>query len=181
MDIEKVFSVLSQGKIISMNSREFEEYAYFLADENHFDEMDEIVRKIGYNLIGENGYFYMSKKEQMDSKERIAFAKDHKDIILAIAIIRLLHPRKDRGASISFIETAAEYEAYKRNDSTILEKLRRLSPIKNYENEKIMLEQMFSLLEKANVIEKTSFGNDNDYKILDAIEYYISIVDRVEK
>ena len=70
MDIANVFSILSQGKIISMNSKEYEEYAYFLANDNSFEEMDELVRKIGYNLIRENGYFFMSKKEQMDSKER---------------------------------------------------------------------------------------------------------------
>lgn len=181
MDIANVFSILSQGKIISMNSKEYEEYAYFLANDNSFEEMDELVRKIGYNLIRENGYFFMSKKEQMDSKERALFVKEHKDIILAIAVIRSLHPRKDRGASISFIETAAEYEAYKRNDSSILEKLKRLSSTKSYENEKVMLEQMFLLLEKGNVIEKISSGNDNDYKILDAIDYYITIVDKIEK
>lgn len=181
MDIAKTFSMLSRGKIISMNSKVYEEYAYFLANENNFEEMDEIIRKIGYTLIGENGYFFISKKDQMDSKERAMFVKEHKDIILAIAITRLLHPRKDRGSLISFIETAAEYEAYKRNDITILEKLKRLSSTKNYENEKVMLEQMFLLLEKANVIEKIAPNNDNDYKILDAIEYYISIVDKLEK
>jgi len=181
MDIASVFSVLSQGKIISMNSKEYEEYALFLANDNEFEEMDELVRKIGYNLIRENGYFFMSKKAQMDSKERALFAKEHKDIILAVAIVRSLHPRKDRGASISFIETAAEYDAYKRNDSSILEKIKRLSPTKNYENEKVMLEQLFSLLEKANVIEKIYSGNNNDYKILDAIEYYLTIVDKIEK
>jgi len=181
MDIAKAFRLLSQGKIISMNSKEYEEYAYYLANDNNFEEIDELVRKIGYNLVRENGYFYMSKKDQMDNKERITFVKEHKDIILAVAIIRVLHPRKDRGASISFIETAAEYEAFKRNDSNILEKLKRLSSTKNYENEKVMLEQMFSTLEKGNVIEKVSSSNDNDYKILDAIDYYLTIVDKVEK
>ncbi|KIM08093.1 MAG: hypothetical protein KU29_05420 [Sulfurovum sp. FS06-10] len=181
MDIASVFSILSQGRIISMNSKEYEEYAYFLANDTNFEEMDEIVRKIGYNLVRENGYFYMSKKDQMDSKERALFAKEHKDIILAVAIIRTLHSRKDRGASISFIETAAEYEAHKRNDSTIIDKIKRLSSTKNYKNEKVMLEQMFYLLEKGNVLEKISTGNDNDYKILDAVDYYINIVDKVEK
>lgn len=181
MDVAKIFSLLSQGKIISLNSKEYQEYALYLANENNFDEVDSLVRKIGYNLVGENGYYYMSKKEQMDSKERIAFVKEHKDIILAIAIIRLLHPRKDRGASITFTETVAEYEAYKRNDFTILEKLKRLSSSKNHTNEKAMIEQMFLLLKKGNVIERISSDNDNNYKILDAIEYYISIVEKIEK
>ena len=38
-----VFNLLSQGKIISMNSKEFAEYAYFLAKVSNFDEVSEDV------------------------------------------------------------------------------------------------------------------------------------------
>lgn len=181
MDIANVFSLLSLGIIISSNSKKYEEYANFLANDTNYEEMNEIIGKIGYNLIRENGYFYMSKKEQMDAKERDLFLKDHRNIILAIAILRVFYPRIDRGASISFIETAAKYDGYKKNDATITDKIKRLSLAKNYENEKNMLEQIFILLEKSNVLEKIYVRHDNEYKVLDAIEYYINIVDKVEK
>jgi len=181
MDIAKVFELLSQGEIISKNSKAHQEYSKFLLNDSDFDEANEAFRKIGYILIGQNGYFYLSKKSNMTSTDSNRFIQKHKDIIMSIAILRTLFQRLDIGSEISFLETVVEYEAHKKNDSTIKNKIMWLSYLKNKEDEKSMLEQMFKNLEKHSIIEKVNINNENNYILLNAIDYYISIIEKTEK
>lgn len=180
MDIASIFKELSQGKIISSASKDYKEHVYFLLDEDCFNETSKVLDAIGYTLIGENGYFYMSKKGSMSVDEIDLFISKHKDSIIAISLLRQLFPRLDRGSTISFMSVASEYEAYKKNDSTIKDKMESLSWSKNKDDEKAMLEQVFKYLEKNYIIEKIEQNNENDFKVLDAIDYYINIVELAE-
>ena len=63
MDIAKAFEILSQGKIISANSSEYVELVNMLLIDSFFNELKEVLDTIGYKLIGEDGYFYLAKKE----------------------------------------------------------------------------------------------------------------------
>ena len=180
MDIAKAFEILSQGKIISSNSSQYSELANMLLTDSFFNELNELVTQIGYRLIGEGGYFYMAKKGKLNATQQQAFITKHRDLIIAIAFLRELYPRLDRGNVISFIDTVVNYGNTKTDDSSIRDRLVYFSWIKNKEDEKGMLEQLFKHLEDKSIIEKVQESNTDKYKVLDAINYYLSIVDSVE-
>lgn len=180
MDIAKAFEVLSQGKIISSNSSQYTELVNMLLTDNFFDEVNELVNKIGFRLIGENGYYYMTKKKKMSFTEQELFINRHRTLIVAIAFLRRLYPRLDRGNVISFIDTVVNYGNVKSDDSSIRDQLIFCSRTPNKEDEKTMLEQLFKHLEDRNVIEKVQVNNTNQYKVLDAVNYYLTIVDSIE-
>lgn len=180
MDIAKAFEVLSQGKIVSANSYQYSELSNMLLSDSYFDELNEVVNKIGYRLISQSGYFYISKKGKLNTQEQQAFISRNSDLIVAIAFLRQLYPRLDRGSVISFIDTVTNYGNTKINDSSIQEKLKYFSWIKNKEDEKVMLEQLFKHLEDKSIIEQIQENNTDKYKVLDAMNYYLSIVDSIE-
>jgi len=181
MDIAKAFEILSQGKIISSNSSNYSEISNMLLTDSFYNEVDELVQKIGYRLIEEAGYFYLAKKNKLNTTEQQNFIKKNSDLIIAISFLRQLYPRLDRGNSISFIDTVVNYGNIKRDDSSIRDKLSYFSWIKNKDDEKGMMEQLFKHLEDKNIIEKIQVSNTDKYKVLNSISYYLSIVDTVEK
>jgi hypothetical protein len=181
MDIAKAFEILSQGKIISANSSSYVELANMLLDDSFFDELKDVLDTIGYRLIGEDGYYYITKKGKLNVTQQQSFIQTNKDVIMAIAFLRELYPRLDSGSSIFFLQTVSEYVNAKKENETIKDKLGYLSFIKNDEDEKEMLEQLFRYLENKNIIEKESINNTDKYKVLNAVSYYISIVESVEK
>ena len=180
MDIAKAFEILSQGKIVSSNSSEYTQLAHMLLTESFYSELSELLKQIGYRLVGENGYFYIAKEGKMNATEQQLFISRHQDIILYIAFLRYIYPRIDRGSILSLTETIAEYSNIKSKDSSIQERLVQFSSIKNREDEFSMLEHLFKYLEDKNIFEKVAVDNKDKYKVLDAINYYISIVDSVE-
>ena len=181
MDIAKAFDILSQGKIISSNSAGYSELSNMLLNDSFFNELNELISKIGYRLIGEGGYFYISKKSKLTATEQLSFINRHRDIIIAIAFLRELYPRLDRGDIISFLDTAVNYSNTKKENNSIKERLIYFSWIKNKDDEKSMLEQLFKHLEDKSIIEKVNDNNSDKFKVLDAINYYLAIVDSVEK
>jgi hypothetical protein len=181
MEIAKVFDELSKGKIISSNANKDIEFSNLLINEDFFNEMNSVVDKIGYKLIGENGYYYLSKKSRLTTQEHNSFIAAHKDVILAISFLTQLNSRLDKKSIISYIDTIATYSSIKANDSTIKDKLTHLSWMKNKDDDRDMIEQLFKNLEKVGVIEKINSKNSNEYKVLDAFAYYIAIVDTLEK
>jgi hypothetical protein len=180
MDIAKAFEILSQGRIVSSNSSQYSELANMLLNESFFNELNELIMQLGYKLIGESGYFYIAKRSRLNATEQQAFITKHRELIVGVSFLRHLYPRLDRGSVISYTETSANYSNTKKEDSSIKEKLIYFSWIKNKDDEKGMLEQLFKYLEDKNIIEKVHESNTDRYKILDSINYYLSIVDAVE-
>ncbi len=180
MDIAKAFEILSQGKIISSNSSEYSELANMLLTDSFFNELNELITQIGYRLIGEGGYFYISKKGRLNVTEQQSFINRHRDLIVAVAFLRQLYPRLDRGTVISFIDTVGNYTNTKKDDSSIRDRLIYFSWIKDKDDERGMIEQLFKHLEDKSIIEKVQQSNTDKYKVLDAINYYLAIVDSVE-
>lgn len=180
MDIAKAFEILSQGRIISSNSSKYSELANMLLTDSFFNELNDLVMQIGYRLIGESGYFYMAKKAKLNATEQQVFINRHRDQIIAISFLRQLYPSLDRGNVISFMDTAVHYANTKRDDSSIRDRLVYFSWLKNKDDEKSMMEQLFKHLEDKNIIERVQESNADKYKILDAINYYLAIVDSIE-
>ena len=180
MDIAKAFEILSQGEIVSSNCSQHSDLANMLLDEDFFNELDELVNKLGFNLVGSGGYFFISKRRKLTSTEQQNFITKHRDSIIGIAFLRQLYPRLDRGDTISFIEAVTSYVNIKRDDSTIKDKLVYFSWTKNKDDEKNMMEQLFKHLENKSIIEKINDNNADKFKVLDAVNYYLSIVESIE-
>lgn len=181
MDIAKAFEILSQGKIISSNSSNYVELANMLLNDNFFNELKDILDQIGYRLIGEDGYYYIAKKGKLTSSEMQTFIQKNREIIIAISFLRQIYPRLERGSVISFLNIVVEYINIKKENDNIKDKLSYFSWIKNKDDEKKMLEQLFKYLEDKNIIEKENINNTDKYRVLNSISYYISIVESVEK
>jgi len=180
MDIATVFEILSQGKIISTNSKKYSEHARLLQDEDIFDTFYRSALTLGYILNGENGYFYLSKKGQMNKDEIEAYLSKHKDAIIAISILRQLFPQLDRGSYIKYTEFITEYEMQKKEDASIQNRLNILVFGKGNVDLKSTIDILFDRLKKFDLIERVNENNQDNYKILNAIEYYIKIIELSE-
>jgi hypothetical protein len=77
----EAFDVLSKGIVVSLNSDRYFEIANFLNIDENFEIFDGTVSAIGYRLIGENGYFYLSKNKRLDGHEIDSFISAHKKSI----------------------------------------------------------------------------------------------------
>lgn len=181
MDIAKAYEILSQGKIISANSSKYVDLSNMLLNESFFNELEEILSKIGYRLTGEDGYYYIAKKGKLSTTEQQIFIQKNRELIIAVSFLRQLYPRLERGSVVSFVNTVSEYMNVRRENSDIKEKLSYFSWVKNKDDEKEMLELLFKNLEDKNILEKESVSNSDKYKVLNSLSYYISIVESVEK
>ncbi len=180
MDIANVFEILSHGKIISSNSKKYSEYTRYLMDEEIFDEFYAAASTLGYNLHGEGGYFYLSKKGQMNKDEIEAYISKHKDAILAISILRQLRPQLDRGSSIVYTDLIHEYKMQEKEDSSIKNRLNMLVSGKGNVDLKSAFDALFDQLKKFDLIERVGDNDQDKYKVLDAINYYIKIIELSE-
>lgn len=180
MDIANVFEILSQGKIISSNSKKYSEYTRHLMDEEIFDEFYDAASTLGYILHGEGGYFYLSKKGQMNKNEMEVYITKHKDAILAISILRQLRPQIDRGSYIIYTDLIHEYKMQEKEDGSIANRLNMLVSGKGNVDLKSAFDALFDRLKKFDLIERIGDNDQDKYKVLDAIDYYIKIIELSE-
>ena len=180
MDIASVFEILSQGKIISSNSKKYSEYTRHLMDDEIFDAFYEAASTLGYILHGEGGNFYLSKKGQMNKEEMEAYITKHKEAILAISILRQLRPQLDRGSYIVYTDLIHEYKMQEKEDSSIANRLNMLVSGKGNVDLKSAFDALFDRLRKFDLIERVGDHDQDKYKVLDAIDYYIKMIELSE-
>ena len=164
---EVIFDVLSKGVIISLNSSKYKNEAMYLLDEDNFNSFNALLNRLGFYLVGENGYFYLSKELKADEEEK--FFNSHKNVILAIAQLKKVFVHLDKGHKIK------KSEFIKRFDSKKDEKI--IKYLFNTDDLMEITDKLFNLLEKNYVIESK---NKDEYLVLNAIDYYLDIVDLVE-
>jgi hypothetical protein len=174
MGIDEVFKVLSKGVMVSINSQKYHDIANFLMIDENFDEMSELLNKLGFILNGENGYFFISKKESMSESELQSFLNNHKKVLIAIAILKQLFPYLDRGNILK--QTDFIYN-YKQKDDTLLEQ--KFEYIFETKDLKDVVEKFFDLLEKQYIIERKNSDSKDEYLVLSSLEYYLKIVQSV--
>ncbi len=166
MEMSDVFEVLSKGVIVSLNSSKFEGVANYLIDDENFNELNSVVQKLGFYLVGENGYFYLTKS--LNSEELDKFINHHKNIILAIAQLKKIFVHLDRGFILKKSEFIKRFDSKK--DEDIIKFLFKTDDLIE------IVDRLFLMLEKAYVIEKKS---EDEYLVLNSIYYYLNIVDMV--
>ncbi|MBN2896479.1 MAG: hypothetical protein JXK05_11395 [Campylobacterales bacterium] len=174
MGLDEVFKVLSKGVLISINSQKQSDEAKFLMIEENFDELSKIMKKLGFTLNGENGYFYLSKNEKMSEAELQAFLNNHKNILLCIAILKQLFPYLERGTLLKQTDFIVHF---KQKDDPILEQ--KIEYIFKTKDLKDIVERFFDLLEKNYILEKKENDSKDEYIVLSAVDYYTKIVQSV--
>lgn len=174
MGIDEVFKVLSKGIMVSLNSSKHLDVAKFLNIDDNFEEFGSLMNKLGFKLRGENGYFFLSKKERMSDSELHSFIQNHKTVFIAIAILKQLFPLLEKGYILKQTDFSTNYN--QKNDPSLQQKMEYIFETKDLKN---MTEQLFELLEKNFIIEKQESDSKDAFIILNAIEYYIKIVESV--
>ena len=106
----QIFDILLKGAIISINSDKYHEMANYLNIDENFEAFNETINEIGYKVVGENGYFYLSKNERLENSEVENFVAFHKKTIVAIAILKQIYPLIASGDIISFTDFIVEFE-----------------------------------------------------------------------
>jgi|GEM_PF-1481138 hypothetical protein len=162
-----VFEVLSRGVIVSTNSRRFFEIAQWLSDRENFTSLSQLLNRLGLYLIGENGYFYLSKELKGGEEEK--FFTSHKNVILAIAQLKRVFVHLEQGHRIKKSEFIRRFDA--KRDEKILKTLFDTSDLLE------ITDKLFSLLEKNFVVEPLE-GRD-EYLVLNSIGYYLDIVEAI--
>jgi hypothetical protein len=171
MGLDEVFKVLSKGILISLNSQKYSDEAKFLMIEENFEELSRIMKKLGFILNGENGYFYLSKKEKMNDAELQAFLNNHKNILLCIAILKQLFPYLERGTLVK--QTDFIVQLKQKEDSLLEQKFEYIFKTKDLKD---IVERFFDLLEKNYILEKKENDSKDEYLVLSALDYYLKIV-----
>ncbi|DAB29079.1 MAG TPA: hypothetical protein CFH84_11475 [Sulfurimonas sp. UBA12504] len=171
MGLDEVFKVLSKGVLLSINSQKQSDEAKFLMVEENFDELSRIMKQLGFILNGENGYFYLSKKEKMNDVELQAFLNNHKNILLCIAILKQLFPYLESGTVLK--QTDFIVQLKQKEDSLLEQKFEYI-----FKTQDLMesVERFFDLLEKNHILEKKESDSKDAYLVLRALEYYVKIV-----
>ena len=172
--LDEAFKVLSKGIIVSINSQKYLDVAKFLMIDENFDELFVLLKKIGFRLNGENGYFYIAKKEGMNDSELNSFLNNHKNILISIAILKQLFPYLDRGTILKQTDFIVSYK--QKEDAQLREKFEYIFKTKDL---KEVVEKFFDLLEKNYILEPKSSSSKDDYLVLNSIEYYTKIVQSV--
>ena len=165
---EIIFDILSKGIIISTNSSKFKNEAMYLLDEENFKSFNELLNRLGFYLVGENGYFYLSKDLKADEEEK--FFNTHKDIILAIAQLKKVFVHLDKGHKIKKSEFIKRFDSKK--DERIIKALFNSNDVIE------ITDKLFNLLEKNFVLEAKS---KDEYLVLNSIDYYLDIVNSIEE
>lgn len=174
MEIDEVYKVLSKGVIVSINSQKYIDIAKFLIIDENFDEFSAILNKLGYILNGENGYFFISKKEKMNDVELSSFLNNHKNILISIAILKQLFPYLDRGAILKQTDFIVHYK--QKEDALLQQKFEYIFKTKDLKD---IVEKFFDLLEKNYILEKKESDSRDEYLVLSSIDYYTKIVQSV--
>ncbi len=175
MELKEVFSVLSKGVMVSLNSKKYFEVANYLGIEENFKEASEIFEKIGFNLIGENGYFYLAKNEALHSNEIESFINTHKRVFVALSIIKSLFPYLDVGQTLKLSDFLAKLS--QKEDEHIRQKLAYLFDQKD---RKSAAEELFALLEKHYILERNDIKDKDTYKVLNSLNYYLEILEGIK-
>jgi len=174
MDIATLFKTMMKGVIISRNSKKYGEMALFLLDDENYTKYELILQELGYELNGNNGYFYISQTQSLNSEELDRFVTSHKEAFMLIAILKQLMPYARSNSIIKYTEFIFEFEQKK--DDLILEKWNYI--FKN-DDLKSSSEKFFERLQKEFIVEKVEKGDDDSYRVLNAIDYYLSFLESV--
>jgi hypothetical protein len=172
MDIATVFRTMTKGVIISRNSTKYGDIATFLLNDENYIAYENLLQELGYELNGENGYFYLSKSETLTSNEIDQFIQSHKEVFMLISILKQLLPHARSGSTIKYTEFIAEFEAKK--DEHLEAKWRYVFKESDLKQSS---EKFFERLSREFILEKIDKNNKDTYLVLNSLDYYLSFLE----
>ncbi len=172
MDIATIFKVMMKGVMISRNSQKYGEMAIFLLDEENYINYEDVLQTLGYELNGENGYFFLSKSEALNNDEIDQFVRSHKEIFILISILKQLMPYVRSGTTIRYTEFISLYE--QKSDEKMNEKWQYLFAESDLKSSS---EKFFERLQKEYIIEKIDRKDSDSYLVLNGIDYYLLLLE----
>lgn len=172
MDIATIFKVMMKGVMISRNSQKYGEIATFLLNEENYIRYEEVLQTLGYELNGENGYFFLSKSEALSSEELEQFVRSHKEVFMLIAILKQLMPYARSGSTIRYTEFISLFE--QKRDEKMDEKWHYLFGGGDLKSSS---EKFFERLQKEYIIEQIDRKDSDSYRVLNSIDYYLSLLE----
>jgi len=175
MDIATTFKVMMKGVIVSRNSKKYGEIATFLLNDENYINYEALLHKLGYELNGENGYFYLSKSSALTTEEIEQFVLSHKRVFMIIAILKQLMPYIYANSIIRYTEFVSELESKK--DELLEEKWHYIFKEQDL---KSATEQFFELLQKEHIVEKVEKSDADSYMVLNTLDYYLSFLENME-
>jgi hypothetical protein len=146
--------------------------ATFLLNEENYITYEKILQELGYELNGENGYFYLSKSESLSSNEIDQFIQSHKEVFMLISILKQLLPHARSGSTIKYTEFIAEFKAKK--DEHLEAKWRYVFKESDLKQSS---EKFFERLSKEFIIEKIDKDDKDSYLVLNSLDYYLSFLE----
>ena len=172
MDIATAFKVMMKGVIVSRNSAKHGDIATFLLNEENYIAYENLLHELGYELNGENGYFYLSKSQSLSSEEIEQFVQGHKDVFMLISILKQLLPHARSGSIIKYTEFVAKFKEKK--DERLDEKWQYIFKESDLKQSS---EKFFERLIKEYIIEKVDKNDKDSYLVLNSLEYYLSFLE----
>ncbi|MRI82792.1 MAG: hypothetical protein C6I05_05460 [Epsilonproteobacteria bacterium] len=171
-ELSQVFDTLHKGVLVSVNSRRYSDIAQFLLVEENLEELREIVERLGYRLIAQSGYFYLTRAT-IDRAQKELFINQHKRVIVAVSILRDLFPLLSADMVIKQSEVIALLR--KRGDLT-----QELAYATSQKDLLLGVNELFRLLERTFVLEQTAQDDGDSFRVLAGIHYYTTIVELID-
>ncbi|MRJ02012.1 MAG: hypothetical protein GXO19_01350 [Epsilonproteobacteria bacterium] len=171
-ELSQVFETLHKGVLVSVNSRRYGDIAQFLLVEENLEELREIVERLGYRLIAQSGYFYLTKPA-LDWSQKETFINQHKRVIVAVSILRTLFPLLSADMVIKKSEVIALLR--KREDLA-----QELAYATSQRDLLLGVDELFRLLERSFVLEQMGQERGDSFRVLAGINYYTTLVELVD-
>jgi len=172
MDIATAFKVMMKGIIVSRNSQKYGEIATFLLNDENYIAYENLLQELGYELNGENGYFYLSKSDSLSGEEIDQFIQSHRDVFMLISILKQLLPYARSGSTIKYTEFVTEFE--NKRDEHLEEKWNYVFKESDLKHSS---EKFFERLSKEFIIEKIDKNDKDSYRVLNSLDYYLSFLE----
>jgi hypothetical protein len=170
---QKIFQKLMRGHIISLNSLKDKEYTNYLLNEENSKELNDALEIIGFKIINEDRYFFLTKLYMTES-EKEEFLQHHKRKLLAILFLKKV---------ITDLRPSREISKDEFVKNLKIDQNRKLikmlfDNIGNNFSAIDVANKLFNLLAKQeHILEKHK--NKDEYKILDSINYYFDIIEKM--
>lgn len=168
-----IFEKLSKGQFINANSNDAEQRELFSVIENHFDDLLEYFRHIGFRLEQGDDYFYFSRHEDKVSMERkLNTAFKWIDIVDFFKIF-------NNGFAPGFRFSPDQINEEVKVNGLLENKLQQLNKQANTGSSREQIQKLINDLEKEGFVEKIDEYYDQ-YKVMAAFHYLENLILAIE-